>query len=473
MGMGVRVSAVQAQKQLQSLSPQMRQSLGMLAMNLPELRAELYREMARNPVIDDIEQTLERRTESDQERESEAEERSFESDYTEDDDIPESSYTADADAIERRRRFLDSRASEETLEEHLIKQFSAAGIEGRDAALAEVLVGELNDNGYFSGSMPDVVMVTGESEERIRAMLARIMELDPPGCGATNLGECLLAQIDKLEGTPYSQEVREIIERGHLDDIAEGRAEAVERDLGMSEDRYQDVLAALRTLDPRPARAYGTAGKGVAYVNPEVHAVLVDGRWTARVDERSLPEIRISKRYVDMLANPDVDEETREYIKGKIGSGRLFVEAVERRQETIVSIAQAIFDAQPGFFESGLRGLKPLTMQEVADKVGVHHTTVSRTVRDKYASTPRGTVELRRFFVTGYVTEGGGAVSRDGVGEALKGIIDSEDPANPLSDEALSARLKAAGYPVARRTVAKYRAELGVAGAAARRRLPS
>ena len=473
MGMGVRVSAVQAQKQLQSLSPQMRQSLGMLAMNLPELRAELYREMARNPVIDDIEQTLERRTESDQERESEAEERSFESDYTEDDDIPESSYTADADAIERRRRFLDSRASEETLEEHLIKQFSAAGIEGRDAALAEVLVGELNDNGYFSGSMPDVVMVTGESEERIRAMLARIMELDPPGCGATNLGECLLAQIDKLEGTPYSQEVREIIERGHLDDIAEGRADAVERDLGMSEDRYQDVLAALRTLDPRPARAYGTAGKGVAYVNPEVHAVLVDGRWTARVDERSLPEIRISKRYVDMLSNPDVDEETREYIKGKIASARLFVEAVERRQETIVSIAQAIFDAQPGFFESGLRGLKPLTMQEVADKVGVHHTTVSRTVRDKYASTPRGTVELRRFFVTGYVTEGGGAVSRDGVVEALKGLIAAEAPASPLSDEALAARLKAAGYPVARRTVAKYRAELGVAGAAARRRLPS
>ena len=148
MGMGVRISASPAQKQLQTLSPQMRQSLGMLAMNLPELRAELYREMARNPVIDDIEQTLERRTESDQERESEAEERSFESDYTEDDDIPGTSYTADADAIERRRRFLDSRASEETLEEHLIRQFVSAGIEGPDAALAEVLVGKLNDDGY-------------------------------------------------------------------------------------------------------------------------------------------------------------------------------------------------------------------------------------------------------------------------------------------------------------------------------------
>jgi len=148
-----------------------------------------------------------------------------------------------------------------------------------------------------------------------------------------------------------------------------------------------------------------------------------------------------------MLSNPDVDEETREYIKGKIASARLFVEAVERRQQTIVSIAQAIFDAQPGFFEAGLKGLKPLTMQEIADKVGVHHTTVSRTVRDKYASTPRGTVELRRFFVTGYVTEDGAAVSRDGVVDALRRLIDSEDPASPLSDEALSARLRRRAIP--------------------------
>ena len=196
---------------------------------------------------------------------------------------------------------------------------------------------------------------------------------------------------------------------------------------------------------------------------------LVDGRWTARVDERSLPEIRISKRYVDMLSNPDVDEETREYIKGKIASARLFVEAVERRQETIVSIAQAIFDAQPGFFEAGLRGLKPLTMQEVADKVGVHHTTVSRTVRDKYASTPKGTVELRKFFTSGITTASGEQVTKDALRDRLAAIIAGEDRSHPLSDDRISEMLKKEGFPVARRTVAKYRAILGIPGTSERR----
>ena len=136
----------------------------------------------------------------------------------------------------------------------------------------------------------------------------------------------------------------------------------------------------------------------------------------------------------------------------------------------INSASQAIFDAQPGFFEEGLKGLRPLTMQEIADKVGVHHTTVSRTVRDKYASTPRGTVELRKFFTSGIVTESGEQVSRDSVQDRLKSVIGAEDAAHPLSDERLSEILKSEGFPVARRTVAKYRMQLGIPGALERRR---
>ena len=459
----------QRQSQTMTLAPQMRQSLGMLAMSLPELRAALYREMSDNPVIEDIEQTLERETVSQKEREAAEQERTFDSDYTEDDDIPDSTYTADADALERRQRFFDSQTREETLEEHLLNQLETSGIDEKDAALAEMLIGDLNDDGLFVGSMPDVMMVSGESEAKIREVLAAIMTLDPPGCGATTLEECLLAQIDKLDGSPYQQEVRELLERHHLRDIAEGRIAAVERDLGMSHERYADVLSALRTLDPRPARAYSRAGRGIAYVNPEVHAVNVNGRWVARVDDRSLPDIHISSRYLKMLEDPKTDAETREYIRGKIAAAKSFVEAVERREETITSIAQAIFDAQPGFFEEGLKGLRPLTMQEIADKVGVHHTTVSRTVHDKYASTPRGTVELRKFFTSGIVTESGEQVSKTNVMDALKRLIDVEDKASPCSDERLSELLKAEGYPVARRTVAKYRTQLGISGVSERR----
>jgi len=470
--MGLSGELRQSQSQTLTLAPQLRQGLHLLAMSLPELRAELHREMDRNPAIEDVESTLERETVSQRERETAATDQSLGSDdYPDYDEAPERDYTADADALERRRRFFDSQTKEETLEEHLQNQLEMSPIDPRDFPLAEMLIGDLDSNGYFAGSIPDLVMVSGEDEAKIRSLLGEIMALDPPGCGATSLEECLLAQIDKLDGSPYQQEVREILERHHLKDIAEGRLAAVERDLGMSHERYADVLSALRTLEPRPGRAYTRAGKGVTYVNPEVHAVKgADGRWMARVDDRSLPDIHISKRYIKMLEDPKTTPETKAYIREKIAAAEAFQEAVERREETITNISQAIFDAQPGFFEEGLKGLRPLTMQEIADKVGVHHTTVSRTVRDKYASTPRGTVELRKFFTSGIVTESGEQVSRDSVQDRLKSVIGAEDAAHPLSDERLSEILKSEGFPVARRTVAKYRMQLGIPGALERRR---
>ena len=206
-----------------------------------------------------------------------------------------------------------------------------------------------------------------------------------------------------------------------------------------------------------------------SYVNPEVHAVRTKNGWIAQVDDRSLPDIRISPKYIRMLDDPHTDKDTKAYIRERIAAANAIIEAVEKRQETITNIAQAIVDAQPGFFEQGLKGLKPLTMQQVADKVGVHHTTVSRTVRDKYMSTPKGVVELRRFFTSGVTTDSGEQVSTDVVKDRLRTIIAAEDTARPLSDEKLSEMLRKEGFPVARRTVAKYRTMLGIPGTAERR----
>lgn len=455
----------QTQSQTMVLAPRLLRGLDMLAMNLPDLRAELTRELETNPVIEDFDRALENETVSQKERESAAEDRSYDEDYPDDDAAPDPSYTADAEAMDRKQKFLESRTSEESLEEHLLSQIHTSELDAADIPLAEMLIGELNDDGFFTGSIPDLLMVTGESEEKIREVLSVITTFDPPGCGATTLEECLLAQIDKLGDSPYRDEVREILEKRLLKDIAEGRISSVERSLGMSHERYADVLSALRTLDPRPARAFSRSGKGVAYVNPEVHAVKTASGWLARVDERSLPEIRISARYLNMLEDPGVDAETKEYIRGKINSVKEFKEALEKREETVTAIAQAIFDAQSEFFEKGLKGLKPLTMQEIADKVGVHTATVSRTVNDKYVSTPRGTVELRRFFVAGAVTNDGTMVSKDAVFDALKAIVDAEDKSKPLSDDGISRLLNAKGFKIARRTVAKYRDKLGIPGA--------
>ncbi len=457
-----------SQSQSMVLMPRLLRGLDMLAMSLPELRAELNRELETNPIIDDVERTLEKDTVSQKERESVQEEKSREDDYPEDDSAPDSFYEADAEAMDRRQSFLESRTSEETLEEHLLSQIKTSELEEDDFQLAEILIGELNDDGYFSGSIPDLMMVTGESREKICEVLNIIKTFDPPGCGSITLEECLLAQIDKLDSSPYKDEVRELLEKKLLKDVAEGRIANVEKSLGMSHERYADVLSALRTLDPRPARAYSRSGKGVNYVNPEVHAVKTVDGWEARVDARSLPEIRISPRYLKMLNDPSIDAETREYIRVKIASVKELIEAIKKREETVTNIAQAIFDAQKEFFEKGLKGLKPLTMQEIAKTVGVHAATVSRTVNDKYVSTPRGTVELRRFFVSGCATSDGGVVSKDAVFNELKDIVDSEDHSKPFSDDKISSLLKAKGYSVARRTVAKYRTVLGIPGASER-----
>lgn len=452
----------QTQSQRQILAPQMRQGIRMLAMSLPELRSELIAEMAKNPVIDDIEPTLEKTTVSERERQLAEDERV--SDYPEDDDIREAAYMdgiargkngSDPDAMARREKFFENQVREETLEQHLVGQLPASDIEEADYPLAEMLIGELNDDGLFVGSLPDIVMVSGEPESKVRSLLAQIRELDPPGCGATTLEECLSAQLDKIDDPALRARVAQLI--GKLEAVAAGQVEDAE------------ALVALRTLDPRPGRAYRHDVRGTEYVNPEVHAVRCADGWVARVDARSLPEIRISSKYVTMLEDPETTAETKAYIRERIAAANALVDAVAHRRDTIAAIAQEIFDRQPGFFEQGLKGLKPLTMQEVADKLGIHYTTVSRTVNGKYASTPKGVVELRRFFSQGIVTDSGEAVVKDRVLDRLRAMVEAEDKAHPLSDEKLSDMLKGEGFPVARRTVAKYRGLAGIPGTSARR----
>lgn len=452
----------QTQSQKQMLAPQMRQGLRLLAMSLPELRSELLSEMAKNPVIDDVEPTLEKTTLSEKESEQTAEERV--SDYPEDDNARDAAYLdgfnrgnsgTDPEALERRQKFFDNQVHEETLEEHLLAQLGSSDIEESNYPLAEMLIGELNDDGRFDGSLPDIMMVTGETEEKIRSILAKIREFDPPGCGATTLAECLSAQLDKIEDSALRARVAKSLT--HLEDIAAGKTEDFE------------ALKALRSLDPRPGRLYRPGTRGTEYVNPEVHVAKCADGWEAHVDARSLPEIRISSKYLTMLEDPNVDKETKSYIRERIAAAKTIVEAVAKRRDTIEAIAQEIVDRQPGFFEKGLKGLKPMTMQDVAEAVGVHPTTVSRTVNNKYASTPKGTVELRRFFTQGIVTDSGEEITRDGILDRLRAIVEKEDKAHPLSDEKISELLKREGFPVARRTVAKYRGLAQIPGTSERK----
>ena len=453
----------QRQKQVLALAPRQMQGLKLLAKSLPELREEIVAEMARNPAIEDVERPLETSL-SEVERQQGVEA----PDYPEDDFTPGQNY--DEEAAERRQSFFDNQVKTETLQEHLLSQLPVSDIPRENWPLAEVLIGDLDEKGYYKGSLPDAEMAFGRTEAQVLAVLAKLRELDPPGCGARDARECLLAQIDTLDDSPYEEDVRKMIDR-HLEDIAAGRLELVEKDLGLTHAQFLEALKVLRSLDGRPGRQYPSERERVEYVNPEVHAVKRDGRWIAETDERSLPEIRLSRSFAALLEDPRQTPETRAYIRERIAAAQAFREAVAKRQRTVQDIAQAIFDRQQDFFEKGFGALKPLTELEIAEKVGVHGTTVSRTVRDKYASTPQGTIELRRFFTSGIQRADGEAVSQTAVLAKLREIVSDEDESAPLSDEKIAQALKAAGFPIARRTVAKYRDKLGILGASDRRNM--
>ena len=450
-------------RQTQTLAPRMMQSLQLLAQSLPELRAEIAAEMSRNPAIEDVDHPLET---SLSEAERRSDESSPEPDYPEDDFEP--GRNIDEEAAERRQSFFDNQVKTETLQEHLLSQLPLSDIPRDEWPLVATLVGDLDASGYYKGSLADAEMAFGRTEEQVVALLAKIMEFDPPGCGARTVRECLLAQMDALDDSPYEDEVRAIVDR-HLEDLQAGRIGVIEKELGLTHAQLAAALKELRTLDGRPGRQYMSERDRIEYVNPEVHAVKREGRWMAETDERSLPEIRLSAAFRRILEDPDQSAETKAYVRERIAAAEAFREAVAHRQRTVQSIAQTIFDRQQDFFEHGFGALKPLTELEVAEIVGVHGTTVSRTVRDKYAETPFGVVELRRFFVTGVKTAGGEVLSQDAVMEKLREIVADEKPSAPLSDEKIASALKAAGFPVARRTVAKYRDRLGIPGASARK----
>lgn len=458
---GLSLSAQQRQKQ--ALSGKQLQALGLLAKSLPELRAEIAAEMSANPAIEDFDHSIETPL-SEVQAASEMD--------SDEPDFPESGYEStigkDEAAAERRQAFFDNQVKDETLQEHLLAQLPLSDIVPCDYPIVEVLIGDLDSKGYYKGSVADVAMAFGRTEDEIISLLAKIRDFDPPGCGARDVAECLLSQLNSIEDESLREIVQKII-TDHLDDILSGRIRDMERALGVSGDRLRAAVLALRSLDGRPGRQYSSERERVEFVNPEIHAELVEGKWIAQVDERSLPEIKISEKFKALLEDASVSAETKEYVKERIAAAVAFRDAIAKRRDTVKKIAQEIFDRQQGFFEKGFSALAPLTEGEVAAAVGVHSTTVSRTVRDKYAQTPFGTVELRRFFVTGIKTADGAEVSQDAVMRKLAEIIDDEDPSQPLSDEKLSSMLAASGFAVARRTVAKYRDKLGILGVSARR----
>ena len=478
---GPYLSLSQQQRQVMTLAPQLRQSLEMLQMPVLELRAAILKEMAVNPTIDDLkdpaeviisttlpvvpqqhvtDKGLDFNPDVDAILQQDDEWRDYFMQGME-------NAASNEDAEEKRQYMFDSVKQHVSLQDHLIEQLTLTDLPPADRELAINLIGNINDDGYFTGSLPDIIMISGRSERDVVGVLKVIQSFDPPGVGSQTLRECLLQQLDLIEDSPWEDEARLVIDK-HLEKLGAHDEKFLCKVLGLTREELNHVIALIRCLNPRPGRSF--EGESTEYVEPEVFVIKEKGRFVAKVDNDQLPHIRISKHYRKLLEDKSVSAETKSYIRERIRAGAFLIRSIYQRQETIRKIAQEIVDAQTDFLTQGVEALRPMTMAEVALKVGVHETTVSRTVANKYMRTPLGLFEMKYFFTPGLRNKAGTSISNRSIQDQIKRLVEAEDLAAPLSDQAIEEKLAAQGVTVARRTIAKYRGILKIPPSHERRR---
>jgi RNA polymerase sigma-54 factor len=320
-----------------------------------------------------------------------------------------------------------------------------------------MIIGNIDENGYLKSSVDELVFATNVDRAQIEAVLKIIQGFHPPGIGARDLRECLLLQLER-QGRGESLEYRMI--RDQMNELGRRRFPEIARALNVTAAAVQDAALRIAHLDPRPGRSVASAAE--VYIVPEVFVQQTGDEYVVTVNEEHLPRLRISNLYKDLMADTNSSSEDRDYIRNKIQAGKFLIKSIQQRQQTILNIAREIVKRQQEFMEQGVSALKPMTMAQVAEVVGVHETTVSRAVSGKYIETPKGIFEMRYFFTSGLQTDSGTDVSNASVKDMIAALFKDENPAHPLSDEEVVKMLKEKGIMIARRTVAKYRAELGI-----------
>jgi RNA polymerase sigma-54 factor len=367
----------------------------------------------------------------------------------------------------------------QTLQEHLIEQLSYQDLTPEERELVEFVISHLDENGYLVQHDRDrnkVLELTSEDLSRsyskpvtlaqLEDAIFVVQELDPPGVGARNVKECLMLQI--ADDTPFADLTYKLIEN-HLEDVGGNRIPIIQKATGADPETIRKAIDYLRHLDPRPGAKY--RAESTHYVVPDVIVERNDSDgFDIRLTDDWLPSVRISKRYIEMAKDRGHQPEARAFLKQKITSANWLREAIEQRKRTLTNVTRKIIDAQRDFLDRGPDFIKPLKMEEIADQVGVHVTTISRAVDDKWVQTPRGVFPLKRFFGGGTVNKlTGESVAWETIKQKLLEIINLEDKSKPLSDDIIVDKLLEAGLTVARRTVTKYRESLNIPSSRQRR----
>ena len=474
-----------------ALTPQLRQAIRLLQLSQVELEAELQAAVESNPLLElaepgdddgavgasddaapdggsmgaddaagpaDVQAEALGATAEDggDDALAEAAEAFADEEWTLGDDEPASRAGSDDDDRER-----PEASAEAGLHEHLRWQLRMAVHSARDEAIGEAVIDALDDDGYLReplealpAALPAALGVTLDD---VRAVLRLVQQFDPLGCGARDLAECLALQLAALSADTPGLALATRLAAGHLDAVARQRADRLATELGVDPAALAEAVALLRTLDPKPGARYG--GAPAEYVQPDAVAIRQRGVWTVRM-ARGGRALRLNAHYQRLIGRCSRDDDA--YLRGQLQEARWLIKALENRGDTLQRVAEAIVRAQSAFLDHGPEAMRPLTLRELAEPLGLHESTISRATTRKYLRTPRGTFEFKFFFNSGVATDHGGAAASTAVQAMIRKLIDAEPPARPLSDQALADALKAEGVNVARRTVAKYREGLGI-----------
>lgn len=459
-----------------ALAPQLQQAIRLLQLNRIELREYLQETIEANPLLEqgDLGESVE--GEQDWETETQGDTESLDADdwdaaaddWGDDLGVADSWGEPEAWTGDRETQIEDTSGG--GLREHLLFQIGLAHLGERDAAIAAAIVYALDDDGYLLDELHEIAAGLAPEHhvdtDQVEAVLRRVQRLEPVGVATRSPAECIRVQLEVLPASTEGLETARRIARDYLDLVAAGSLDDVAEALRVDRDRVETALDLIRSLEPRPGARYDN--RADEYLVPDVYVRQVDGRWVTALSPDNDPRLSLNKYYVQLLRKSSAED--RKYLEGRLQEARWLMSSLELRNRTLLTVSQCIVDAQQAFLEHGEIAMRPLILKDISEQAGVHESTVSRATTRKYMLTPRGLFELKYFFSSSVGTTDGGSISATSVKARLASLIAAEPASRPLSDQALSDRLREAGIIAARRTVAKYRESLGIGSSSDRRK---
>lgn len=458
MKLGYNLALEQVQKLI--MTPELRQAIQLLQFNSLELHEYLKQQIEENPMLDPVNSGEEHENIDDYNKDREEIDWK---DYIEKyDDV---SYRQQRDKNVKEYSYENFISYSPTLKENLLFQLNISDIDELEMKIGKILIENIDENGYLITNLEQVSMDLGVDIEEVEKVLSIIQTFEPLGVGAQSLKECLLIQIrEDKNKNPLTETVIE----NCLEDIAYNRIAKISRGFNIDLKEVQDICDYIRTLEPKPGRGFNANCDQVKYITPDATIECIDGEYIILLNDITGPRLNINNFYREMIRQGN-DQKATEFLSEKLNSAMWIIRSIEQRRMTIYSVVESILKFQIDFFKIGEKGLKPLTLKEVADDIDMHESTVSRATNGKYVQTPRGLFELKYFFSSG-LTSNDGDISSTSIKALIKDIIDGENTKKPYSDQKISNILKEKGVSISRRTVAKYRDELEIPSSSIRKR---